>query len=554
MTPQSAATDYSPGKTGYAGLLDQAHDYPSSSVESYSRQRSKVAWANRYLLLWVLLAAAGLALAIGSVRLAGMPADDAFIHRRIALNYQHLGQPYFNVNQRVMVTSSPLWTLLLAAAGAILPVANPVPWLEWVFVLLGAAAAYLLVLHTKERESYLSSLVFASLAFVCVFAGVFPSAISQMESPCAIALMLGGVLGIAGRKSWGMPLLLLACFSRYECVLLFAGAGIWVTWRRQWTWPSLLACCGIGGGGVAWLLREYGTLIPNTVVAKSHLYIMSYREVAGGLLVHKTGAVLCFTLGVLWWSYGRNRNARPNPSAVLLAGFGASLAAAYLVRKTFVFSWYLPLVWVPLAMGVLLWTNRKQTRAAIMGAGFSAAMLLPLLASDVSLLPAVVRGAPGNMAGFAEAARVHEYRRIGEALYQQCPSGVLMTSEIGGLGWGFHGAILDAAGLASPEAIRYHPMRVPEERKDGTLGEIPPGFIRERRPDLIVTYDTFAETALPAARSLGYIDFSYPLFVREERVGMNDLWGARQMHVLVAPDGRCSAHVIDQAVRTALEK
>jgi hypothetical protein len=129
-----------------------------------------------------------------------------------------------------------------------------------------------------------------------------------------------------------------------------------------------------------------------------------------------------------------------------------------------------------------------------------------------------------------------------------------MTSEIGGLGWGFHGKILDGVGLASPEAIRYHPMRVPDERSSGLWGEIPAGFVRDSHPDLIVSYDMFAESALPAALSLGYADYSYPQFVREDRAKAKNLWMARWMHVLVASDGHCSPGSIDQAVRVALEK
>ena len=527
---------------------------PAADRQLETEKAGRRVWLDLHLLLWILLAVAAVVLAVCAVRMAGLAADDAFIHRRIARNYQTLGQPYFNVNQRVMVTSSPLWTILLAASGATLPVANPVPWLEWIFMLLGAAAAYLLLLHAADRESHLSTLVFPALAFLWVFGANFLSAISQMETPCAIALMLWGCLGIATKKNWGMPLLVLACFCRYECVLLCFFAALWVTRSRRWTKAYLLISSGIGLLGLVWLLREYGTLIPNTVIAKSHLYLISYRHVAGGLVGSKWGKVVYPVLAVLWWLYGRDRRVRPDPVAIILVGFGASLGVAYVVRKTFIFSWYLPLVWVPLAIGILLLTNRKQTRPAIVGAGLTAAMLVPLFWSDLSILPVALREPPGNMAGFAESARVHEYRRIGAALYQQCPSGTLMTSEIGGLGWGFQGTILDGAGLGSPEAIRYHPMRVPQERSNGGLGEIPPGFIRERHPDLIVSYDAFAEAALPAARSLGYIDYAYPMFVRGEREGMDDLWGARQMHVLVSPDGRCSPPAVDQAVRAALEK
>jgi len=511
------------------------------------------AYFRRHLWLEILLAITTLIFAICAVRLSGLAADDSYIHRRIALNYLHLGRPYYNPDQRVMVTSSPLWTLLLAGTGAVLPVTNPVPWLELSFMLMGAAAAYLLARKGLESEG-LAALILPTVAFLYVCVGDLPSAMDQMETPCAIALMLSGTLGVLTRKKWGMPLLVLACFTRYECVLLCAMAGIWMSVRRQWTRLSLLICIGVGLLGVSWLWWEYGTIIPNTVVAKSHLYVTSHRHVVGAFISSKARGVLWLAVGVLWWFYGRDGRYQRNPAVILLAGFGAVLGVAYIARKTFMFSWYLPLVLVPLSIAILLWTNGKDFRRVALGAAFAGVLLFSFAAGDVRLMLAAWHGAPGNIAGFPVAARVHEYRRIGAALYRMCPSGNLMTSEIGGLGWEFHGEILDGAGLASPEAIHYHPMRVPEERSSGSLGEIPAGFVRDRHPDLIVSYDILAESALPAARSLGYIDYSDPLFVREDRAGMNSLWKARQMHVLVAPDGHCSPTAVDQAVRLALEK
>jgi hypothetical protein len=79
-------------------------------------------------------------------------------------------------------------------------------------------------------------------------------------------------------------------------------------------------------------------------------------------------------------------------------------------------------------------------------------------------------------------------------------------------------------------------------------------LVRDSHPDLIVSYDGFAKSALPAARGLGYADFTYPLFVREDRAEATDVWMLREMHVLVARDGRCSAAAVDQAVRPALEE
>ena len=45
--------------------------------------------------------------------------DDAYIHFRIAANLLRHGEPYYNLGQAVLATSSPLWTVLLAPLSAI---------------------------------------------------------------------------------------------------------------------------------------------------------------------------------------------------------------------------------------------------------------------------------------------------------------------------------------------------------------------------------------------------------------------------------------------------
>jgi hypothetical protein len=525
----------------------------SYEVDGFENRRSGVS-SKRFFLLGVLLAVAAAILVTCAVRLGSMAEDDSFIHRRIAINLQNLGEPYFNPGQRVMVTSSPVWIMLLTGLREVLRIANPAPFLDVFFILVSAATAYL-VLETVMVAEDKAGRLFPVLAFALVCVGLLPALISQMETPLAIALILAGVLGVVADKPWGMPLLVLACFTRYECVLLCAGAGSWVTLRRRWTRWSLFACVAIVLLGSAWLLREYGTVIPNTVIAKSHLYALSYRQVLGMLLFSQKASLVLFpVLGVVWWFRGRDRLSRPGPAVFFLAGFGTLLGLAYIVRKTFVFAWYLPLVWLPIALGVLLWTNRRRSGPAITGALFAAMLLFPFAMLDVRLLLAAVRGAPGSVSGFPLVARVHTYRKVGAALNGVCPAATLMTSEIGGLGWEFHGKILDAAGLASPEAIRYHPMRIPEERSTGDLGEIPAGFVRERRPDLIVSYDFFMESALPAARQLGYIDYSYRPFIPEDSASMKGTWRNMRLHVLVAPDGHCSPADIDQSLQKVLEK
>jgi hypothetical protein len=509
------------------------------------------------LLLLLLLSATSLVLGLSAFRLSGLPADDAFIHRRIALHYLQTGHAYFNLDQRVMVTSSPLWTVLLAFAGAPFPSANPVPWLELIFVLTGATAAYLLAQEGSPKDARFAGII-PALAFLCVCAGDLPTAIAQMESPCAVAFMLAGTLGILRNKFWGMPLLVLACFTRYECGLFLVLASVWLTYERRWTKSSLIAACGVGILGITWLLRQYGTIIPNTVIAKSRAYTLTYEIVISSFIASKLSAVVCIAFGVLWWFYGRNRRCKHNFTGILLSSFGLLLWVSYVAHKTFISSWYLPLVLVPVSVGVLLWTDRKEFRREAWGVVFAVAVLFPFLHADASLFLGAIRKTPDRTLGFESAARVHEYQRIGSTLYRVCPDGDLMTSEIGGLGWGFHGKILDGLGLASPEAIRYHPIHAPGGSGNrnffGIISGIPADFVRDRHPDIIVSYDMFAETALPAALSLNYVEFSYPLFDREDRTTAKSLWTARRMLVLVSPNGRCSPAAIDSAVRMELEK
>lgn len=50
--------------------------------------------------------------------------DDAYIHLRIAQNLIRTGHPYFNPGDPVMVTSSPIWTIVLACNGLLFGTRN----------------------------------------------------------------------------------------------------------------------------------------------------------------------------------------------------------------------------------------------------------------------------------------------------------------------------------------------------------------------------------------------------------------------------------------------
>jgi len=231
---------------------------------------------------------------------------------------------------------------------------------------------------------------------------------------------------------------------------------------------------------------------------------------------------------------------------------------AYISHRVFVFDWYLPLVLISLSIGILCGTSRLGLWKEVIGIAFAGALLASFVATDGPELLSALEGSPAPIAAYGPEARVHEYQRIGASLYDVCPTANLMSSEIGALGWTFHGPILDGLGLASPEAVRYHPIPVPGGLANpnffGIMSGIPGGYVRDFRPDLIVSYDIFAQPALPAVASLHYAMYSFPLFVREDRRYANSLWGATHMLVFVSPTGPCSPMAVYDSVSTALER
>jgi len=147
-------------------------------------------------------------------------------------------------------------------------------------------------------------------------------------------------------------------------------------------------------------------------------------------------------------------------------------------------------------------------------------------------------GHPYLYTGFETGARVRNYLEVGSNLYADYPNATLMTSEIGGLGYSFKGYIVDAAGLASPNAMRFHPMDVPEERSSGDLGAIPVGFIEEIRPDLIISYDIFIESFLRSNAIDDYIHIKKPLFLHQDlaEYGSDSFWSSYYLNVFYQKD------------------
>lgn len=509
-------------------------------------------------------------------RLRGMIFDDAFIHLRIVRNYALTGHAFFNQQQRVMATSSPLWTLLLTLLDAwehrfILPV------VEGLLVLLSGAIAYTLSMklsHETRRTGQIADapsnnvdLHLRHLLFgTCTMLLLLPSSIGQMETPLAIALLLGSVLSAIAKRAWALPLLACAAMTRLELLPLFA---LVVLFALRFNWPKrpLLISLAILASTSLWVYTQFGVLLPNSMHAKAigygygHLEILKQIFAIPALEWPLTATFLVFFTFIVNQTLYAGRHFRWKTATWLptLAGaWGIFVVMEYVTRKAPVFEWYIPLFWVPILLSLLLYSRPASSKPWETGlvelARWSSLALLLLVPfwKGCMLIRAGWLLTPSSIAeaDHQDSERVHEYLIVGSVLQRTCPTGILMTSEIGALGWSFPGSIQDAFGIATPRAIAFQPLR-----SGAPVGGVPAAYALEANPDIIVSFSSL-DAEVRASRQLydSYSLIALPTTIASDHVPTTLLgWHkSTAFDVFVRKGGACNLREVESALPDAV--
>jgi hypothetical protein len=377
--------------------------------------------------------------------------DDAFITYRYALNLSDgLGFVY-NPGQRTLSTTTPLFTLLLAAGSSVW---KDTPRLANIINAFSAGLGALFLFELCRLKN-LSSAGWASLALY----PTFPQLVTTigLEIPLFLALCLGTMV-FYERKNFSLSALFaaLVCLTRPDGVLLalvLLGHYLLKERRMPPLKPILLFVIFL----LPWFLFTliyFGTPIPVALTAKQHQGSMAISErFAPGLLT----VIKPYASHWVYWVEG----------GLALVGIVTALlrhrqwtylfvwTALYFVTYTALgvsrYPWYYtPLVpgfVIAICLGLALIEKFYQVAPngalPIHSQAITAFVIFLLTIGQVDHLWQI-RSHPDN--------RIDIYRAAGEWLKDNTPEQALVgTLEVGIIGYYSHRPMLDFAGLLQPE-------------------------------------------------------------------------------------------------------
>jgi len=412
---------------------------------------------------------------IVQLRLRECTFDDAYIHFRIARNFVQYGRPYFNPEEMVMASSSTGWTILVS--GLFLLGINPL------FVSIFNALATTLGAWIFSQA--LSSTKDALLYFVLYVGLLLPASIGLMETP--VTMMLFSLAYYFYKKGHPISLLILGIlpFFRLEFAVATGVLALAVIRTKKFKVSQIFGLIILGAlPFLAFDLYYFHTIIPNTVFAKAAGYELDSLKtlllIAPNLVPGVNLANIYFWVFavpfIIVTTYLAARGQDGDERLILTSG--GIIVAIYILARVYTFAWYGPLFSIPLIIPtskVLLKSFKKVSLIAL------TLMITPVLFSLARNISAGLFN-PKISELYTTEARVPLYIDIGEDLYKQFPDSRIMTSEIGGLGWGFNGYMLDGVGLVSPEAIQFQPGVFAKS------GGIPLAYIELKKPEIIVSH------------------------------------------------------------------
>ena len=422
----------------------------------------------RYLpLIWAGLVALGL---FGLFYAYGY--DDPYITYRYAANLGRGAGFVYNNAERVLSTTTPLYTLLLAGAGA---VGLDIPLVSNAIGCLSLALGGLAIWRLGEVwDAPLAGLVGLLLY------PTFPLLVSTLgaETGLYLALILFGFLACA-REQFGRAavFLALAALTRADGVLAAGAVGVYtLTVARARPWHAALIYCVLLAPWFLFAWLYVGTPLPATLAAKQQQGQMAIsRGFLAGLVIQAQSYWrlplyrIHLALAAIGLIYSLARQRR----WLLVLGWNLLYVAGYALLGVSDYFWYYaPLVAgfvVLIGLGVVaVWHGLAGAAGRRWAAGLATVVLLGLCIPQAR-----------SLAFFGVDSRLAIYREVGEWLRTHTPADASVgTLEVGIIGYYAQRRIVDFAGLIQPEiAARLAPTTTYEDTAMWSVERFHPTYL-----------------------------------------------------------------------------
>ena len=433
---------------------------------------------------WLVFAVAALAL-IGVIG-PPQPLDDAFITLRYARSLAEGHGFVFNVGERVLGTTTPLFSLLLAVLHRL--TAIDLVRLAWALAIAGhvATVAMLIIIGRRCRQPALGYIT-GSL-YACAPLALFPVVGCMETSLVVLATVYCLAPSDRPRSGWRTAAATAAVLLRPEGVLIAALHLLRVARGDPRAAVRAGACIAVGVvPWVAFATWYFGSPVPQSVLAKWSYYALVPRglvlenfwyllvslpsaapkiqlttltaqpfgtmiaqavPLAMDLEIRRLAVMIVGTMSLTLVCVGAVTLHRRNGQMVWLLCFAAAYIAAYCVMRPKMFPWYLtpplPVLLLAFVAGGVATLQRLPGRLGRRNFAIAIAVGLIVLAAWQAVR---------SIRSFAPTARVRAYRSAVEMLgpVAQDQTTRIGAFEIGAIGYYARATIIDYFGLVSPD-------------------------------------------------------------------------------------------------------
>ncbi len=443
--------------------------------------------------------------------------DDAYITFRYARNLLSGNGFVYNPGERVLGTTTPLYTLLLAglagmAGGAGADFALIAMWLNAAADVLTC----LLLWQIGRRLGSEGAGAAAALAWaVAPYSVTF--AIGGLETSFYVLLLTASFYFFLERREVPAGLAAAGAFlTRVDALILLGPLGLFwlvraVFKKERLTWRVVLAA-GLPVMlwlGFAWFY--FGSPVPQSVQAK----LVAYRLEPGASLVrliqhyvtpfseyNLLGPALGVGFGLLVYPFlaaiGVRRALKAEPRSLPWLAYPFLYFAAFALPNPLIFRWYLtpPLpAWfllIFLGGGALIGSIRTGHRTRLAVCTALLAVALGLMLSDWRLHPDHAQDRPAPDMAFIKLELL--YRQAAAAVKPHLRDGsTLAAGDVGVLGFDTGARIYDLVGLNSPQVTRYYPL---DAGKYVINYAVAPDSVIDEMPDAVIILEVYGRKGL----------------------------------------------------------